>query len=590
MARPPFILWRMLALELGRLLLATTLVVVLIISFAAAIKPFADGQIGAFDMLLLVGILSVPMLQFALPFAGGFAATLSYHRFAADNELVAAKAGGMPLRTILFPAIAWGLTLAIAQAGLTNLVIPRFLRQAELLITRDVSRLIVNPIAAGRSLSMGNWDIYADDAVVNPTTDPGSTTISLVGMLAVRRDNDNRVQGYLADPIVELRLRDAAGMPDAPTGAGTAVWMFFDEPVGVMPKDDDPALDPLDPRDENRDPRSGPTVGVLSSNGMRLGPYFMATEFEEDPKFLTLTELLETLENPLTLKPVGRAAEVLALEIARARVVEALQQRLAAGRPLILAKGNEDRIIVRAAGIDDRDNGWNLTPLRPGAPLIVEREQPTGRTHYAATALRLTFEDDLSPTEKVLPITTQRAAVSGAGLRLTLDLQEVEIREREDAVLLTDRQRVLLSGYTPDAMPSALDTTLSPKALIEQGRSTTGDTPRAERVRTLADRFDRRLFRAHNEIISKIHERFAFVAASMLMVIAGATMALRLQNSTPLPVYLASFLPALLTVLAISTGQGITHKSGMVGLIVIWGGVVALGVFCFAQCRALARR
>ncbi|MCA9294789.1 MAG: LptF/LptG family permease, partial [Phycisphaerales bacterium] len=87
-ARPPLILWRHLAFELARILCLATAALVVIISFAATIKPLADGEIGLLDAFKLMGLMVVPMLQFALPFAAGLAATLTYHRFAADNEAI----------------------------------------------------------------------------------------------------------------------------------------------------------------------------------------------------------------------------------------------------------------------------------------------------------------------------------------------------------------------------------------------------------------------------------------------------------------------------------------------------------------------
>ena len=91
------------------------------------------------------------------------------------------------------------------------------------------------------------------------------------------------------------------------------------------------------------------------------------------------------------------------------------------------------------------------------------------------------------------------------------------------------------------------------------------------------------------EIVSKLHERAAFVFATLLMVLTGAVMALRLRDALPLHVYLWSFLPALLAIITISSGQGIMHKAGAVGLPILWGGVIALTIFTFTQYKALAR-
>ena len=92
--------------ELLRVLLFTTTVIVVVIAFGAAIKPLADSSLGSGSVVKYVALAMIPMLQFALPFSAGFAATLVLHRFAADNELVAMSTNGIRYRTIFAPVIA----------------------------------------------------------------------------------------------------------------------------------------------------------------------------------------------------------------------------------------------------------------------------------------------------------------------------------------------------------------------------------------------------------------------------------------------------------------------------------------------------
>src|SRR5690606_1758068 len=105
LSRPPFILWRYLTAELLRTLALLAGGLILLVSFAAAIRPLAKGDVGLGDAIRLMGLLSIPMSQFALPFAAGFAATIVYHRFASDNEATACRASGIPQRAILMPAV-----------------------------------------------------------------------------------------------------------------------------------------------------------------------------------------------------------------------------------------------------------------------------------------------------------------------------------------------------------------------------------------------------------------------------------------------------------------------------------------------------
>jgi len=92
------------------------------------------------------------------------------------------------------------------------------------------------------------------------------------------------------------------------------------------------------------------------------------------------------------------------------------------------------------------------------------------------------------------------------------------------------------------------------------------------------------------EIVSKTHQRFAMSAACLVMVLIGATMAIKLRAALPLTVYLWAFLPALGAVLAISMGEQFAHQMGWPGLVLMWGAIVALAVYAGAIFRQVAKR
>jgi hypothetical protein len=99
----------------------------------------------------------------------------------------------------------------------------------------------------------------------------------------------------------------------------------------------------------------------------------------------------------------------------------------------------------------------------------------------------------------------------------------------------------------------------------------------------------RRIKDLMREIISKEHERLAMAVACLVMVLMGTVMAMRLRDSLPLTIYLWAFFPALATVITISAGQQLTHGHGMIGLLVLWGGVAALGAYAMSEFVRLAR-
>ena len=123
----PWRLYRYILGELLRQVILTTAILVTIIAFGAVIKPLAgDSVLTTGQVLKYVGLAMIPMLQYALPFAAGFAATLTLHRLASENEILSMSTSGMSYRAIFAPIIGLGIVLMIIMVILTQTIIPRF--------------------------------------------------------------------------------------------------------------------------------------------------------------------------------------------------------------------------------------------------------------------------------------------------------------------------------------------------------------------------------------------------------------------------------------------------------------------------------
>ena len=190
----PWILWRHLLTELLKVLLLTASVIVVVVAFGAAIKPLADNSLGPGSVLKYVSLAMVPMLQFALPFAAGFAATIVVHRFAVDNEFVAMAASGIRHRTVMGPVIILGVLLFAAMLWLVNTVVPEFWGRMRDTIAQDAAAVFVAAVERGEALDAGELTIYADAVSVEPAPpDSGATQrLRLSGVAAIQRDRAGR--------------------------------------------------------------------------------------------------------------------------------------------------------------------------------------------------------------------------------------------------------------------------------------------------------------------------------------------------------------------------------------------------------------
>jgi len=594
--RPPLILWRYLSIELWRSLVLIALALVLLVSFAAAIRPLAKGDVGLADAIKLMGLLAVPMSQFALPFAAGFAATLVYHRFSSDNEATACRASGIPQRSILAPALLMGVLLGLIVAVLINFVMPRFYRAAEQIVARDVARLIVGPIRSGNPIRLGAWDLYADQ-IYRPDLPEGSLVMDhliLLSVVGAEIGDDGVTRQFVSARRVDMWLSEASPDETGTGEAGTSVQLAFTDPVGLVP-DGDVSF----------------SIGTLGT-----GRLILPSNFDDDPKMLTFRELREAKADPRRIDATDRRARQLALDLGRLRVGESLRDRVINDGRLVLTRDDET-VSIEVDDMVPEGSGWRLRSNRAdlNEPLIravYTSERGFSRTHFAQGAtlrfadprglgsglgmegVRIASDDSaaadqsrLSLTltlERVVTLDSTMAGADGSGTPRTDPdaLREATNLGAEQATLpysglMLSRDRELVEADWPAAQLLEAADRLDPQSQMHRAA--------LANARSLRDRIERQ----DRDILSRMHERAAYVCAVMLMGLVSAILAMRLRDALPLPVFLWSFFPALGAVVIISTGQQMTEKSGTHGLLLVWGAVAALGGFALHQFRALVR-
>lgn len=557
MRRLPVTLWRHILGDLWRLLLITTGVLVVVISFAATVKPLADGKLMPLDALRFMVYAMPPMLAYALPFAACFASTLVYHRLATDNEAQAASAGGISHRALLMPAVITGVTLAGALAALNEQIIPRFLRGMQEMITADVTRMLGNAVQRGEGIELGGRWVYADEKVDVPP-EPGSPVVSRMVLLRVvllELDGDGRVrtEGTAEKAFVVLhRAEDPRG--ENPRG----VLRLSIAPRNVVGRRSD---------------------GTLITNEVPMTVTVDVPDaFEDDPKFLTFGELRRLRDRPEGMNWIEQHRRGLAVEIARARAVDDLARMIREGGEARLRDADGRSVVVRASGLGKADGGRGYV-IVPGASGVEVVRWSPGRERegdrFVARAARL-IPADVPPGPE-------------ASVEFRIELERPTAFAGGDAVGGT-RDQFTLGGLWPEVDPLVrlsglgIDALLSEVDLLPK-QIETDLAP----VRSAASGLRDRVEKLGREVVSKQHERAALAASCAVMVLTGALTALRLSLRQPLTVYLWCFFPALISVVTIAGGQQMTHGSGDQGLILLWGGVGALALFTLWTFRRVAR-
>jgi lipopolysaccharide export LptBFGC system permease protein LptF len=533
--RPSLTLWRYTTVELWRLMLLTAAVLVVVIVFAAAVRYTAAGKLGPLETLRFMALATVPMLQYALPFAAGFGATLAYHRMAQDNELKAAAASGISHLALLAPALLSGVFLTIFLMLLTSDIIPRYLRDMQKMVTQDMTKMVVGSIRSGQALELDGRMIYADNVRELGPDEDFHERLLLTGVMAIETDESGLVNR-------EVTARSA--------------WVGF--PRGAVVGD------------ERGDTRTLMTVVLEDAIARERGkaevrattqPYTVALPggMDDDPKFLTTRELSRLPRDPDRLNIIKSRSQQLAYHIAERQWIATIDAALRASGSVRMEDATGRRYLIRAAGMDwhDENERWELKPPAGGRPIEVEQTSAIGGDprRFSARAggmgSRLTSEE--WSRSLTIALKLEYAQVEGGGTHPEWVFEKLVPADNPLPELLKLTSTELLAKVASDPV-------LAKDAFV------------ARPARDL----EKRIRKLNREILSKRHERLAFSVSCLIMVVAGALTAMRLATSIPLAVYLWSFFPALLAVITISAGQQTTHQAGPGGLILLWGGVAIL--------------
>ena len=545
-----------------RLLFITTAVLVTVFAFATCIKPLSDGKLDASDLPLAMLLASIPMLAYALPFAGAFAASLTYYRLATDNELTASQASGISLKRLLIPSLVTGLILGGSLLALNEQVIPRFLREMEKLITADIPKMLAAAIGRGQPLNFGNTIIYADSVhVVTPDSAPEAT------------------DQLVLEKVVMLTVDRQGNVVSEATATNAGVWVYPPEMAddGSNRAFSVVAITLLNSVATQRSPGSPPTLVQSKSTEVSLAvPNF----FKDNPKFATWGELRALRTTPEKLNRIDITRRDLAFRLAERQLMQSLVTALEKNKTIELTRDDDDEsITLKAAGLAETPQGWIARPLSPGSKIEVEIRRRSGKngsivlTRYAA--------------ERVVLSPNPREERSARKLKLRLDADNARVHSGNpaDTANAPGIPRYTRSDLTYAAVGIENLLQSSPAQLLAMADSPLVD----DATRKTADDLRTQLKNLFRDITSKQHERLAFAAATFLMVLTGAITAIRMQRRLPLIVYLWAFLPALACVVTIAGGQQLNRSIGANGLILLWAGVVLLAIHTYHSYSRLAR-
>jgi len=561
------LLSRAIILELLRTGALTTGVLVVVVSFGAAIKPLSDDALfSAGQIVRYVALATVPMLQFSLPFAAGFAGTMVMHRMAVDNEVTAANACGIGHHRLLAPVLAIGLALTLVMVMLTQSVIPRFWVMLERTIARDIAVLFERSLGRGDPFQLGDLQIWADRLVSDAERAPeGADARLYLSKVAVADlDEEGRV---VTDVTAEQVAIDIYRKPGA-----TVLALAMTDTVAYRPG-------------------NGMLVWIERPERTTIR---IPTDLRDSPKRMTRSELLELRRDPDGLPRVDRRRHELAEALHEAELTARVSQALERDGRVVLSgrgfgggDGGGTTWAVEGSGIDA---AGRVRPGEGGTVRVVQQEDGVPRRVFEAGRARVERDRGAGLERVAGGLTVGRSDEPGMEMRLVLRLEDVAWTDLELEGSSTRRESLPLDGLRPPGglVPDRSDDP-SPALLDAAARlEAAGSLPR--RVEQARELLVREREDVLEEIEARLWSRYATSATALLLLVLGAVLAMGRRHATPLGVYLWAFLPSVVDLIVISSGEHMMRDGNRIpGFVVMWSGNAALLAIALLAFRRLAR-
>jgi len=546
-ARMPWLLYRMMLLDLLRVIGLTAGVLVTVIAFGATIKPLtSDIALDATTTLKYLLLVIVPMLQFALPFAAGFGATIAVNRQTADNEIQAMAVSGLSYWRIAAPIAALGLGLLVLMVALTQEIIPRFWSLIEQMISADVTKVFQASIRRGEPFALGDMQIYADDIIVRdwPEGPEGpATRMRLVKVAAAELDEHGQIK-------TDVTARNAVVDVYRRGGATMLKLAMYDSVAYDAGRGDLMYHEMIAPR------RAILIPGVLRDN----------------PKAKSRSELLQLRGDPDRYGQVVEARQELVAALRDHEARNALDHDLGVNHkvdllaPDVSGEGRRRVYTVRADGLMEGRFGT-----------------------VDARRIEIIQSDDGQPIRRFVTDSATLVPASGADPSMpTFDLvlgryEVTNLREGAGATGVNQRERNTIPALTI-AEVSTEDLLALPSAEL---------LARADKVPRNPDRIRQKRWRLQNEIDSlgreisaRLLNRYALSVTAPLLLLLGSILAMWLRRALPLTIYVLAFLPAVVDLILISAGEQLMRDGRTLGPLVMWSGnALMLTIIAFAYAK-----
>lgn len=507
--------------------------------------------LSAGDLFSVLPLMIPVAITITMPVAAIFAATITYGRLAADNELVACRAAGINVHTTFLAAILLSVFVALCTTLSVNVLIPRFVDHMVGFAKGNVRQFAYNkllqhgyvsrqqPGEDGYTLTAQTVKPVDAQELINKGFDPPGDGVSYMWV--------ERPTLLHSDKNGELKRFSVAegGLCQFDTRGDTVNFTLYVKNA--------------------RDYEVGKRVVQIDQQ--KVGPYEQKIPFTPKPSMVSLAKLRQWRQSPWLN---GRVAMKAADYLSKLRCSVFLHE---SGRVL----ENSQTLTL----YDDAGDRYEMTAgaCEAGARELVLADVVVIRS----PAQRAESAGSESPVRYEAPRGRLRAAPLDDSTIVELQLDEAEGRPILEIRQVAGRSRkprdVKPFGMTDLQIPAAIREQMdaySPERVLDP----TVEIPSEDELQKQRERLQEFSSKQQRKIVGVIHFRMSFAASALVTILMGAALGVMFRGARALAAFGLACIPFLAAALLIMMGKQLTESESthLVGPYVIWGGLVLVAI------------
>lgn len=550
-----------------------------IMSFGGLLRPLTEHGLDSSQVTKMLAYFMPAMTTYSFPIAALFATTMVYGRLSADNELTACRAGGISFLSLTTPALVLGLIVSLISLLFLCFIVPTFTLKVEQVVYSNLAQLVQNRIERTHVIKLDKFNVYAQSAKVLP---PEPTQDQPEPTARKRKSNDagvdQRVE-LVAPMIVSYSFTDPG--PDAPEGVlkmpiANEFWMAKRAVAYIHQKREEVGLTVVLENASKfaRNTATSKPAVEYTVRATQFGPMPMRSPIDEDPKFMTIDALKAMFEAPETSRRLQEQLFQLIREEQANDYLKQIRQTLSDTGRFVFKGDDEDVVLYRGDLEGD---------LRKNDTELVLQSKPRPEARQVKLAV-LTKDGQTKSVDEAMEMRVKATARWDANTAEDEQTIDVEI-EGFDVVIQTEDETARHKKFTRSVVALPMPDDLkplrynTPRYYLQSGRLS----------RTANAALKHEQYRLLSKLQSEIHSRASFAISCLVLVMTGCALGMLFRTSNFLNAFAVSFVPAILCIVLIVTGQQICNHAnngtGM-GLAFIWSGnaiVLTLAVTLIAK-------